>query len=56
MDSEKNFHSRPTKGWPHQESELMNGGVTFAVKYIGCIEISTSMKLLDFQTRSAVAK
>lgn len=39
------------------ENAIMSGsGVTFAVKYIGCVEIVTSMKLLDFQSRSLVAK
>lgn len=38
------------------ENAIMNGGVNFDVKYIGCIEILSSMKALDFQTRSLVAK
>lgn len=38
------------------ENAIMNGGVQYNVKYIGCIEITTSMKLLDFQSRSLVAK
>lgn len=38
------------------ENAIMNGGKCFTVKYIGCIEIVTSMKLLDFQSRSLVAK
>lgn len=33
------------------ENAIMNGGVNFNVKYIGCIEVLTSMKLLDFQSR-----
>ncbi|CAO1365481.1 unnamed protein product [Diamesa serratosioi] len=38
------------------DSVIMNEGISFSVKYIGCIEINTSMKILDFQTRSLVAK
>ncbi|CAO1331696.1 unnamed protein product [Diamesa hyperborea] len=38
------------------DSVILNGGILFSVKYIGCIEINTSMKILDFQTRSLVAK
>lgn len=38
------------------EAEIMGDGVNFFCKYIGCIEIFTSMKLLDFQSRSLVAK
>ena len=33
------------------EHAIMNDGVNFNVKYIGCIEVLTSMKLLDFQSR-----
>lgn len=44
--------------WDDESIEhfIMNGGITFAVKYIGCIEITESMKRLDFQSRSLVAK
>lgn len=38
------------------ENVIMNGGATFVVKYIGCVEIVTSMKVLDFESRSQVAK
>ncbi|KAL7029943.1 hypothetical protein ACKWTF_006437 [Chironomus riparius] len=42
--------------WEDIESAIMNGGVNFSVRYIGCIEITESMKRLDFQSRSLVAK
>ncbi|GAB0090559.1 Shc [Sergentomyia squamirostris] len=35
---------------------LSEEGVTFNVRYIGCLEIKTSMKTLEFTTRSQVAK
>lgn len=38
------------------EDTIMTSGATFVVNYIGCVEIVTSMKLLDFQSRSLVAK
>ncbi|CRK93014.1 CLUMA_CG006501, isoform A [Clunio marinus] len=38
------------------ENAIMQNGVSFIVNYIGCVEIFTSMKLLDFQSRSLVAK
>ncbi|KAG5683262.1 hypothetical protein PVAND_012553 [Polypedilum vanderplanki] len=38
------------------ENAIMNDGINFDVKYIGCIEITQSMKALDFTTRSLVAK
>lgn len=58
MQSDKNFLSRPLKDFLSESEELRlaNEGITFNVKYIGCIEVFASMKVLDFQTRSAVAK
>lgn len=39
------------------DNAIMNGGVTFeGVTYVGCVEILTPMKSLDFQSRSQVAK
>ncbi|KAG7189041.1 hypothetical protein KM043_008632 [Ampulex compressa] len=35
---------------------LSKEGITYTVKYIGCLEVYTSMKSLDFETRSCVAK
>lgn len=37
------------------EHAIMNDGVNFNVKYIGCIEVLTSMKLLDFQSRYIIS-
>uniref|UniRef100_A0A2M4BNW5 Putative adaptor protein shc n=2 Tax=albitarsis series TaxID=58233 RepID=A0A2M4BNW5_9DIPT len=42
--------------WLHPDHVIMNEGVTFDVRYIGCLEIKASMKMLDFPTRSQVAK
>ena len=33
------------------DNAIMNDGVNFNVKYIGCIEITTSMKNLNFHSR-----
>ncbi len=30
--------------------------VVSVFQYIGCLEVNTSMKVLDFDTRSAIAK
>ena len=38
------------------EQQILNEGVTFNVRYIGCLEIKSSMKTLEFATRSHVAK
>ena len=41
----------------NMDNAIMNGGVTFeGVTYVGCIEILTPMKAMDFQSRSLVAK
>lgn len=49
MESDRGFDST----WDDEsiENAIMNGGVNFSVKYIGCIEITESMKRLDFQSR-----
>lgn len=41
---------------PHIDHIVMSEGVIFNVRYIGCITVKKSMKQLDFQTRSQVAK
>lgn len=38
------------------EQAIMSDGVTFDVHYMGCLEIKSSMKTLEFATRSHVAK
>lgn len=47
MSSEKVFQT--------MEQAIMKG-VTFDVHYMGCLEIKSSMKTLEFSTRSHVAK
>jgi SHC-transforming protein 1 len=55
MDSEQTF-ACCFEDETNIEAEIMGDGVNFFCKYIGCIEVFTSMKLLDFQSRSLVAK
>lgn len=50
------FISKPARGWLHPDNLVSKEGITYAVRYIGCLEIYTSMKSLDFETRSSVAK
>ncbi|XP_034934049.1 SHC-transforming protein 1 [Chelonus insularis] len=50
------FISKPVRGWLHPDNLISKEGITYAVKYIGCLEVYTSMKSLDFETRSCVAK
>ncbi|KAK6617156.1 hypothetical protein RUM44_005487 [Polyplax serrata] len=55
--SEKNiFINKPPQGWLHSDNLISKKGVTYAVRYIGCLEVNISMKSLDFSTRSQVAK
>ncbi|XP_054277819.1 SHC-transforming protein 1-like [Macrosteles quadrilineatus] len=51
-----NFMSKPARGWLHLDHTITKKGVTYAVRYIGCLEVKTSMKSLDFDTRFQVAK
>ncbi|PNF36933.1 SHC-transforming protein 1 [Cryptotermes secundus] len=48
--------SKPARGWLHPDQLITKEGITYAVRYIGCLEVNTSMKSLDFDTRSQVAK
>lgn len=53
---DKGFSVKPARGWLHSDKIIMNEGVTFDVRYVGCLEVKTSMRLLNFDTRSQVAK
>lgn len=48
--------STSTKVFQTMEQAIMSEGVTFDVRYVGCLEIKSSMKTLEFATRSHVAK
>lgn len=48
--------TKPAGGWIHPEKVISNGGATYAIRYIGCLQVNVSMKKLNFKTRSAVAK
>ncbi|XP_049875203.1 SHC-transforming protein 1 [Pectinophora gossypiella] len=56
MAENSSFVAKPARGWLHPDSVLASDGITYAVRYIGCMEVLTSMKKLDFETRSQVAK
>lgn len=40
----------------YSDNVIMDDGVSFQVRYTGCLEVKTSMKSLDFQTRTQVAR
>ncbi|CAG9759546.1 unnamed protein product [Ceutorhynchus assimilis] len=50
------FNIKPSSGWIHSDKLIARQGATYAVRYVGCLEIRVSMKALDFKTRSNVAK
>jgi len=52
----RTFISKPARGWLHPDQLITKEGITYAVRYIGCLEVNTSMKSLDFDTRSQVAR
>ncbi|XP_055839796.1 SHC-transforming protein 4 isoform X1 [Episyrphus balteatus] len=43
-------------GCLYPDNVIMDDGVSFQVRYTGCLEVKTSMKSLDFQTRTQVAR
>lgn len=45
----------PTKAWIHSDDSLQDG-ISYKVKYIGCIGINESMKSLSFEIRTQVAR
>nr|XP_023015061.1 SHC-transforming protein 4 [Leptinotarsa decemlineata]ALE20584.1 SHC [Leptinotarsa decemlineata] len=50
------FNVKPINGWIHSDKLMAKQGATYAVRYVGCLEVKVSMKILDFKTRSNVAK
>ncbi|KAL6096789.1 shc3 [Pungitius sinensis] len=47
---------KPSRGWLHSSEKISGPGVTYIVKYLGCIEVLCSMRSLDFTTRSQITR
>ncbi|XP_037653029.1 SHC-transforming protein 3 [Choloepus didactylus] len=47
---------RPPRGWLHASDQVLGPGVTYVVKYLGCIEVLRSMRSLDFSTRTQITR
>ncbi|KAM8828974.1 SHC-transforming protein 3 [Spinachia spinachia] len=47
---------KPSRGWLHSSEKISGPGVTYIVKYLGCIEVLRSMRSLDFTTRSQITR
>ncbi|XP_077615460.1 SHC-transforming protein 3, partial [Crocuta crocuta] len=41
---------------PHASDQVLGAGVTYVVKYLGCIEVLRSMRSLDFSTRTQITR
>ncbi|XP_068608904.1 SHC-transforming protein 3 [Brachionichthys hirsutus] len=48
--------NKPSRGWLHSSEKISGHGVTYVVKYLGCIEVLRSMRSLDFTTRSQITR
>ncbi|XP_029469823.1 SHC-transforming protein 2 [Rhinatrema bivittatum] len=50
------FINKPAQGWLHPEERVLGPGVSYIVRYMGCIEVLRSMRSLDFNTRTQVTR
>ncbi|NXU50612.1 SHC3 protein, partial [Turnix velox] len=50
------FVNNPSQGWLHSSEKILGPGVTYIVKYLGCVEVLRSMRSLDFNTRTQIAR
>nr|CAG4644105.1 EOG090X098F [Lepidurus arcticus] len=50
------FINKPARGWLHPDAQIARDGIAYVIRYIGSLEVHTSMKSLDFDTRSQIAK
>ncbi|KAM3910141.1 LOW QUALITY PROTEIN: SHC-transforming protein 1 [Leptodactylus fuscus] len=49
------FVNKP-RGWLHPDDKVMGPGVSYLVRYMGCVEVLQSMRALDFNTRTQVTR
>ncbi|XP_062821323.1 SHC-transforming protein 1 isoform X1 [Anolis carolinensis] len=50
------FVNKPSRGWLHPDDKVMGPGVSYLVRYMGCVEVLQSMRALDFGTRTQVTR
>ncbi|KAJ8338980.1 hypothetical protein SKAU_G00357660 [Synaphobranchus kaupii] len=48
--------NKPSRGRLHSSEKISGPGVTYVVKYLGCVEVLRSMRSLDFNTRSQITR
>ncbi|XP_054843643.1 SHC-transforming protein 3 [Eublepharis macularius] len=51
-----NVANKVSQGWLHSNEKILGPGVTYIVKYLGCIEVLRSMRSLDFNTRTQITR
>ncbi|XP_062395109.1 SHC-transforming protein 1 isoform X2 [Sardina pilchardus] len=50
------FVNKPQRGWLHADNVVSSTGVSYTVRYMGCVEVLQSMRALDFTTRTQVTR
>ncbi|XP_037532212.1 SHC-transforming protein 1 [Nematolebias whitei] len=50
------FVNKPIRGWLHSDNVVSTTGVSYNVRYMGCVEVLQSMRALDFNTRTQVTR
>ncbi|XP_058137097.1 LOW QUALITY PROTEIN: SHC-transforming protein 2 [Dasypus novemcinctus] len=50
------FIHKPAHGWLHPDAKVLGPGVSYIVRYMGCIQVLRSMRSLDFATRTQVTR
>uniref|UniRef100_A0A8D0GQC7 SHC-transforming protein 2 n=1 Tax=Sphenodon punctatus TaxID=8508 RepID=A0A8D0GQC7_SPHPU len=50
------FINKPAQGWLHPDERVVGPGVSYIIRYMGCIEVLRSMRSLDFNTRTQVTR
>ncbi|XP_066538762.1 SHC-transforming protein 1 isoform X2 [Hoplias malabaricus] len=50
------FVNKPSRGWLHSDNVVSSTGVSYTVRYMGCVEVLQSMRALDFNTRTQVTR
>uniref|UniRef100_A0A3Q3IKB9 SHC-transforming protein 1 n=1 Tax=Monopterus albus TaxID=43700 RepID=A0A3Q3IKB9_MONAL len=50
------FVNKPSRGWLHSDNVVSTTGVSYTVRYMGCVEVLQSMRALDFNTRTQVTR
>lgn len=50
------FLHKPSRGWLHSDNSLVEGGVCYAVRYVGCLQVLKSMRTLQYDMRQLVTR